>query len=111
MYMVIMRIKVPRNRRKDFLDAARMFSGRCRVQPGCLSCRFYQELDNTDTAILIQEWDSRSNLNDHMRSNEFRIILSLMELSSETPEFKLSTVSKTEGLEAIETVRAEAFGF
>ena len=109
MYMVILRIKVPRNQRKDFLDAARMFSGRCRVQPGCLSCRFYQELDNTDTAILIQEWDSRQKLNDHMRSNEFRIILSLMELSYETPEFKLSTVLKTEGLEAIETVRTEEF--
>jgi quinol monooxygenase YgiN len=109
MYMVILRIKLPRNRRKDFLDAARMFSGRCRVQPGCLSCRFYQELDNTDTAILIQEWDSRTNLNDHMRSNEFRIILSLMELSSETPKFKLSTVFKTEGLEAIETARAVEF--
>jgi quinol monooxygenase YgiN len=104
-----MRIKVPRNRRKVFLDAARMFSGRCRVQPGCLSCRFYQELDNTDTAILIQEWDSRQKLNDHMRSNEFRIILSLMELSSETPEFKLSTVSKTEGFEAIETAKAVEF--
>jgi hypothetical protein len=32
-----------------------------------------------------------------------------MELSSETPKFKLSTVFKTEGLEAIETARAVEF--
>jgi hypothetical protein len=45
-------------------------------------------------------------LDKHLRSKEFRIILSLMDLSSTVPEFQLHTISRTEGFEAIEVVRA-----
>ncbi len=45
-------------------------------------------------------------LDHHIKSDQYRIILSLMEISGEPPEIKLNTISKTEGLEAIEVVRA-----
>ena len=111
MHIVTLRIKVPRDQRSNFLDAARRVVGPTTVQPGCISCRFYQELDNPDSLILIQEWGNRDSLNHHMRSDEYRTILSLIESAEKAPKFKLNTIAKTEGLEAIKAARNKDFGF
>jgi hypothetical protein len=53
----------------------------------------------------VEEWESREKLDRHFNSEQYRIILSLMEASDQFPEIKIYTVSKTEGLEAIEAAR------
>ena len=106
MIIVTLRIKVPGERRRDFLDSARLIIGPTKVQPGCISCGFYQNLNDPDTVLYVEEWKSRKNLEHHIKSDPYRIILSLMELSDEAPEIKMNTISKTEGLEAIEAVRS-----
>ena len=106
MIIFTLRIKVPGNRRKDFLDSARLTIGPTKVQLGCIGCEFYQDLNDPDAVLYVQEWESRANLDDHIKSDSFRIVLSLMELSVETPEIKLNTISQTEGLEAIEALRS-----
>ena len=106
MIIVTLRIKVPGERRKDFLDSARLIIGPTQVQPGCISCEFYQDLNDPDAVLYVEEWHSRDHLEHHIKSDPYRIILSLMELSGEPPAIKLNTISKTEGLEAIEALRS-----
>lgn len=106
MIIFTLRIKVPAMRRRDFLDSARRVTGPTAVQPGCISCRFYQDLDDSDAILFIEEWESRVDLDRRIKSREYRIILELMELSSVPPQIRLNTVSTTEGLEAIETLRS-----
>ena len=106
MIIVTLRIKVPDNRRKEFLDSARLIMGPTKVQPGCMGCKFYQDLDDPDAVLLVEEWESRESLEHHIKSESYRIILSLMELSNEAPQIKMNTISKTEGLEAIQAVRS-----
>ena len=106
MIITTMRIKVPGERRKDFLDSAQLIIGPTRVQPGCIGCSFYQDLDEPDAILFVEEWDSRESLDKHIKSDSYRVILSLMELSTENPEFKLNTISETEGLEAVEALRS-----
>lgn len=105
MIIVTLRIKVPDERRKDFLDSARLITGPTAVQFGCISCEFYQDLNDPDAVLYVEEWQSRKSLEQHIKSDPYRIILSLMELSAEAPEIKINTISKTEGLEAIEALR------
>jgi len=105
MHIVTLRIKVPRDQRKNFLDAARLVVGPTRVQPGCISCRFYQDLDDPDAVFLIEEWETRKELDNHIKSDRYRIVLSLLDMSEKPPEFRLSTISETEGMEALEAVR------
>jgi quinol monooxygenase YgiN len=106
MIIVTLRMKVPGERRKDFLDSARLILGPTKVQPGCISCGFYQDLNDADTALYVEEWESRESLEHHIKSNPYRIILSLMDLCRESPQFKVNTISNTEGLEAIEALRS-----
>ncbi|MHC4750365.1 MAG: putative quinol monooxygenase [Planctomycetota bacterium] len=105
MVIVTLRFKVSSEQRKNFLDSARLVSEPTQIQPGCISCRFYQDLNDPDAVLLVEEWESREKLDRHLNSDQYRIILSLMEFSSEKPEFKINTISKTEGLSAIQTVR------
>ncbi len=95
MIIFTLRIKVPAERRKDFLDSARLTIGPTKVQPGCISCGFYQDSDDPDAMLFMEEWRC-----------QYRIILELMELSEDPPQIKLNTISKTEGLEAIEALRS-----
>ena len=83
----------------------RSVTGPTSVQPGCISCKFYQDIDDPDSMLFVEEWSSREEYEHHIRSDTFRIILSLIDLSDEAPLFKLDTISKTEGLEAIKAVR------
>jgi quinol monooxygenase YgiN len=87
------------------MNSARLIPGPTRIQPGCISCRLYQDLDESDAVFLVEEWESRKKLDRHLNSDQYRVILSLMEASDRFPDIKINTVSKTEGLEAIEVVR------
>ena len=111
MVIVTMRIKVPNEQRKKFLDSARLIIGPTQVQPECISCRLYQELGNPDAVLIVEEWESRKGLDYHIKSDQYRTILSLMELSTNAPEIKFDTISKTEGTEVIEAVIVRYFGF
>ncbi len=107
MHIVTLRLKVPRDQRNRFLDAARRVVGPTEVQPGCISCRFYQDVNDPDAVFLVEEWQTRKELDHHLNSQEYRIVLSLVDMSERTPEFKISTISKTEGLEAVEAMRSK----
>jgi len=106
MIIAMLRIKVPGERRKDFLDSAQLIIGPTKVQPGCISCGFYQDLYDLEAILFVEEWESRESLDRHIKSESYRIILSLLELSGEPPKIKINTVSKMEGLEAIEALRS-----
>ena len=106
MIIFTLRIKVPGNRRKDFLDSARLIVGPTKVQPGCISCGFFQDSDDPDAMLFMEEWRCREDIDRRIKSDQYRIILELMELSEEPPQIKLNTISKTEGLEAIEALRS-----
>ena len=105
MITVTLRLKVSHKQRQDFINSARLILGPTRIKPGCMSCRLYQDLDEPDAVFLVEEWESREELDRHFNSEQCRIILSLMEAADRFPEIKISTVSKMEGLEAIEAVR------
>ena len=84
-----------------------MVIGPTKVQPGCISCRFYQDVNNPDYVFLVEEWKTREALDHHVKSEQYRIILSLVDSSEKPPGLKIYTISKIEGLEAIEAVRVE----
>lgn len=107
MHIVTLRIQVPQNQRKSFLDTAKMIVGPTKVQPGCISCRFYQDLNDPDAVFLMEEWETRKQLDNRLKSHEYRIVLSLIDMSEKPPEFILSTISKTEGLETLEAARTK----
>ena len=103
-----LRIVAPPEKRDDILTAVRSLLGPTQVEPGCISCRFYQEIDNANALVLAQEWASKADLDRHIRSEEYRNILALMDISSEAPEIAFNTIAGTAGIEVIEAALEES---
>lgn len=109
MVIVSLRFRVPHERHRHILNAAKLVLGPTRIKPGCIDCRLYQDLDEPDALFLVEEWESRKKFERHINSDQYRIILSLMEASDQFPEIKINTISKSEGLEAIAAVRRSQY--
>ena len=75
---------LPDNKNKA-VEIINFLQERIRVESGCVSCDFYQDLANKGTVLLLEEWESRADLECHIHSEEYRHLLALIELSSEPP--------------------------
>jgi quinol monooxygenase YgiN len=75
-----------------------------RVERGCLSYRLYEDVDNRNALVLLEEWETQEDLERHISKNNQRRLLALMDLLSEQPELRYNTVSHTTGMDLIGNV-------
>ncbi|MFC1516730.1 antibiotic biosynthesis monooxygenase [Thermodesulfobacteriota bacterium] len=77
-------------------------------EPSCISTRVYRGVDEA-RAIMIEElWTSEEDILRHLRSEEYRRILLVIEMAEEPPEIRFDTIRHSSGLEAIEKVRNQS---
>ena len=106
MITALIKIAVPFARQKSAVEAVQSILGWTSAQPGCISIALYQDTNNPDLLMLLQEWEDWGSVETHIRSDAFRNVFELMELSSEQPEIKFNSVSESKGMELIEKLRA-----
>ena len=105
MILSTLQIVVPDRKREEALEVLRMYMGPACHQAGCISCQGFQELDEENSIILIEEWVSQAYLDRHLSGSEYKKVLALMEISSVPPEIKFHTVWNSEGIELLEKLR------
>jgi quinol monooxygenase YgiN len=91
-------------RRSDLLETMRGMLEPTRVERGCLSYRLYEDVEDRNTFVLVEEWKTQKDLESHIRTDNQRRLLALMDLLSEQPELRFNTVSYTAGMDLIENV-------
>lgn len=102
--LATLRMVVRPERRDDLLETIRGMLEPVRVERGCLSYRLYEDVEDRNTFFLVEEWKTRKDLESHVRTDNQRRLLALMDLLSEQPELRYNTVSHTAGMEFIEDV-------
>jgi quinol monooxygenase YgiN len=105
MILATLCITVPPGRRDEMVRAFWPLLGPTRVEPGCLSCRLYAEACNQEVLYYAEEWDTPQQLERHMRSARYEVLLAIMEASTQPPVLRYHTVSGVRGLEYLEAVR------
>ena len=98
-------VLVAPERREDLRRAFSARLGPTCVEPGCIGCDLYQETGNPNRFCLETRWKSDQELIRHLRSEQYRSLLILLELSSEPPLIEFHEVAETRGLELIRAVR------
>jgi quinol monooxygenase YgiN len=96
---------LPEERREEGLAVLRWLVSQTRAQPGCLSCLALQQIDSADVFLLEETWASRADLERYVASDDYRRVLSLMELSAEAPAFHCCVLSQSFGLEEVVATR------
>ena len=101
------RMVIPHKNQKDALEILGSMTEQTQFEPGCISCRLYQDI-REKLAIMIEEiWTSEKDLQRHLRSDKYRQILLVVEMASEPPEIRFDTIAHSSGVETIETARKQ----
>jgi quinol monooxygenase YgiN len=92
-------------RRKDILETIRGMLEPVRVERGCLSYRLYEDVEDRNAFVLVEELKTQKDLESHIRTDNQQRLLALMDLlMNKQPELSFNTVSHTAGMELIEEV-------
>ena len=106
MIIATLRIVTSPENHQEILQTLRSVLGPTQVQPGCISCRLYDnDVEDENALFLLEEWKTQEDLEQHLRSDDYRRILAAMELASQAPEITFNVVSHTQGMEVIHAVR------
>ena len=107
--MIIERIAIltANGNREEVRHAFSSFLGPTSVEPGCISCDLYQGAGNPNRISLETRWRTEQELIKHLRSDQFRNLLILLELSTEPPLIEFHKVVETKGLELVRSVRED----
>jgi quinol monooxygenase YgiN len=95
---------IPENR-KEFLQTLHSLIDSVRSEQGCVSHNVYEDVEDENSFIIIEEWETQADLDNHLRSDRFGVLLGALSLSSETPEIRCSTLAETAGIEALKAFR------
>lgn len=88
--------------RRELLDGIRGMLEPARVERGCLSYNLYEDVENRNTFVLLEEWASAEDLASHVLKDDERRLIALMDILNTQPEFQFNTVSDTSGMDFIE---------
>ena len=105
MILATIRMVIPSRKSGEVLKTLRSMAAQCSAEPGCLSCHIYGDLQKKDVLMLEEIWRSRKELDLHLRSDEFRNVLLVLEMALEDPEIRFGTISSSTGIETIEEAR------
>jgi quinol monooxygenase YgiN len=72
---------------------------------GYLSYGIFCDIEDKNVFNLISEWETRQDLNRHLRSDRFSVLLGTKSLLCEPLQIQIYTVSGSEGIEAINSAR------
>ena len=93
------RIVAPEGKREEILDVLLCLKGPTEVARGCRACRILQDVEDDHLLTYLVRWDTRAEIEDHLRSERFRRLVPYIEMSLEPPEVNFSTIDKIEGIE------------
>ena len=98
MILVTIRMKVLSEKRKELSQTIVSLVGSIRTEKGCQRCNFFQSMEDEDEFCLVEEWEPQENLNNHLKSERFRVLRGAMNLLQEPYEMMFHTVCHPAGM-------------
>jgi quinol monooxygenase YgiN len=105
MILATVRMAILPQKRDEALKILRLTAEECGIQPSCLSCRIYEDVQEHGVLMFEERWRSQEDLEQHLRSDEYYKVLLVMEMALEQPDIKFDTISGSTGIETVEKAR------
>ena len=100
MVILFARIKARPEKRKELSQTLHSIVEQVRKERGCLRSGFYQNAESEEDFLMVQEWATPKDSDDHVRSDIFTVLLGAGSLMVRPPEIVIHTVNRSTGLEA-----------
>ena len=103
---VTIKITVPPEKRKEVLQTFKAILGPIRREQGCISCNCYVDVEAENIIFFRDEWKTSEDLDTHLRSVHFGVLIGAMKLLNNEPEIRFNTIASTVGAEVIKAARS-----
>ena len=99
MILVVIRMKVLSEKRKELSQTIASLIGSIRSEKGCKRCDFCQSIEDEDELFLLGEWDTQEDFKDYLKSERFKVFRGAMILLKEPYKMMFHTVFRPVGLQ------------
>jgi quinol monooxygenase YgiN len=106
MILATIRMVIPQKKRDEALKILGLVTDRCKNHSGYLGDYIYEDVKENNVIMFEEMWRSEEDLERHLRSEEYRNVLLVMEMALKHPEVRFNTVSTSTGIETIEKARS-----
>jgi quinol monooxygenase YgiN len=106
MIIELMHISVPQGKKQAFTKALASLVAPIQGQPGCLGCRLLQASPRQNGVHILARWESQEYLAHYLRSQDYKRLLLLIELSATPPVVEFFNVVEIRGLDLVEQARS-----
>ncbi len=87
-------MKVPAQKRKELSQTIALLIGAIKTEKGCRRCDFCWSVENENQLFLLEEWDTRTDLDRYLKSEHFKILRGAMSLLKKPCETVFHTISE-----------------
>ena len=107
--MIIVRItmKALMEKRTEMMQTLLSMIGPAGKEKGCLSYDVFCDIEGNTVFNLFEEWESREDLERHIRSERFSVLLGTKSLLAKPLEINIHTVSHSQGVEVVNALRGK----
>ena len=103
--IITIKMDIPHDKTKELLQALLVIKERMRIENGCVECDFLKDVEDENSYRLVGKWQREDDLNNHLQSEAFSVVLGAMSLLQKQAEIRLDVVASTKGIEAIHKAR------
>ena len=106
--IVFSKLNVKPEKRTELLQTVHALVADIRKKAGCLKSQFYQNCENENELLLMEVWENRTALDDHLHSESFTVLMGAGSLLEMSPEFELHTISHSSELINLNALRKDS---
>ena len=105
--MIVVRIamNVLQEKQKELVQTILSMIGPMENEAGCLSYALFCNIEDKNHLNLLEEWQTRKDLDRHLRSEMFSVLLGTKSLLCDPSQIQIHTVSHSEGMESVNATR------
>jgi|SRR3954447_5736881 len=102
MIVVVGKVSTDEGRRADLVRAGQAVAQASREEAGCLGYRIFQDTEDPDAYVFVEEWESQQALDDHFAMPHVATFMeAIMPTLSAPPDVKFHTVASSVDLAAV----------
>ncbi len=105
--MIIVRItmRVLPEKQKEVVQTLFSLTSSMEKETGCISYTIFGNMKDKDELCVFEEWEKREDLDDHLKSDIFGVLLGTKSLLSRSHGIHIYTVQQAEGMGAVLAAR------
>ena len=93
MIYATIKVSVPPEKREEIILTFKSILGPIRREHGCNSCHCSVDIEDQNLIYMSAEWQTKRNLDLHLRSPLFSVLLGAMKLLDKDPEINFASTA------------------